>query len=272
MFFPFHDDNATSRFPLVTCAIIGLNLASLLYIGMLPPLDREILVVERAFVPARIAQLTNPNLIVEVPLQIAAKPRLPPGWPPNLVIVPAVQPVHRLMPVRSEVLATLISSLFLHSGWMHLIGNMWFLWLFGNNVEDRLGHVLFIVLYVVGGVVASLSHWAMIPPEAALQPVIGASGAVATILGAYAVTFPKARVRSILVLIVFPIVVELPALLVLLIWFGGQLLDAVTGSHLTGGVACWAHVGGFVAGMILMPIFSRIAPKNDDAPQWESAW
>lgn len=261
MLFPFHDDNPTSRFPLVTCAIIGLNVASLLYIGWLPPLDAEILTIERAFVPARIEQLTNPNKIVEVELHSVRSP------------LPQIQPVHRLLPVRSQVVATFFSTMFLHGGWMHLVGNMWFLWLFGNNIEDRLGHVLFIVLYVVGGVVASVAHWAMIPPAQMSTPVIGASGAVAAVMGAYIVTFPTAWIRCIFVLIVFPIVVELPAILVLGVWFGGQLLDAVAGAHaLTGGVAWWAHVGGFLVGMALMPLLSALAPRDDAPAQWESAW
>jgi membrane associated rhomboid family serine protease len=261
MFFPFHDDNPTSRFPLVTCAIIGLCVASLLYIGWLPPQDAEILTVERAFVPARVEQLYNPNKIVDVPLNIAPRP------------LPNMQPYYRLFPVRSQVIATFFSTMFLHAGWMHLIGNMWFLWLFGNNIEDRLGHVLFMILYLLGGVIASIAHWAMIPESAMYTPVIGASGAVAAVMGAYIVTFPKAWIRCIFVLIVIPIVVELPAMLVLGIWFGAQLVDAIADLHtLTGGVAWWAHVGGFLIGMALMPIMAAIAPRDDSPAKWESAW
>jgi membrane associated rhomboid family serine protease len=261
MLFPFHDDNPTSRFPLVTCAIIGLNLASLLYIGWLPPQDAEILTIERAFVPARVGQLLDPQKIVPVKLQFAPRP------------LPNLEPVHLLLPVRSQVIATFFSTMFLHGGWMHLVGNMWFLWLFGNNIEDRLGHVLFIVLYVVGGVVASLAHWAMIAAEQMNTPVIGASGAVAAVMGAYIVTFPTAWIRCVFVLIVFPIIVELPAMLVLGVWFAGQLIDATAGAHtLTGGVAWWAHVGGFLVGMALMPLLSAIAPRDETPPQWESAW
>jgi membrane associated rhomboid family serine protease len=235
--------------------------ASLLYIGWLPPQDAEILTIERAFVPARVEQLWNPNKIVPVRLHFAPQP------------LPHLEPVHLLFPVRSQVVATFFSTMFLHGGWMHLIGNMWFLWLFGNNIEDRLGHVLFIVLYVVGGVVASLAHWAMIPAEAMNTPVIGASGAVAAVMGAYIVTFPRAWIRSVLILIVFPIVVELPAMVVLGVWFGGQLLDAIAGAHvLTGGVAWWAHVGGFLIGMALMPLLRAITPRDEPPRNYESEW
>jgi membrane associated rhomboid family serine protease len=261
MLFPFHDDNPTSRFPLVTCAIIGLNVASLLYIGWLPPQDAEILTIERAFVPARVAQLRDPNLVVPVRLHFAPVPR------PNL------EPVYLLFPVRSQVIATFFSTMFLHAGWMHLIGNMWFLWLFGNNIEDRLGHMLFMVLYVVGGVAASLAHWAMISADAMNTPVIGASGAVAAVMGAYIVTFPRSWIRSIFILIIIPIVVELPAAIVLGIWFIGQLLDATRGDPLlTGGVAWWAHVGGFVVGMALMPVLGAIAPRHEPTSRRESEW
>lgn len=261
MLFPFHDDNPTSRFPLVTCAVIGLCVASLLYIGWLPRQDAEILTVERAFVPARVEQLWNPNKVVAVPLHFAPRP------------LPQLEPVHLLAPVRSQVIATFFSTMFLHANWLHLIGNMWFLWLFGNNIEDRLGHVLFMVLYVVGGIVASLAHWAMIPAEAMHTPVIGASGAVAAVMGAYIVTFPRAWIRCVFVLIVFPIIVELPAMIVLGLWFGGQLLDAVAGEHvLTGGVAWWAHVGGFLVGMGLMPLLTAIAPRDEPTAHYESVW
>jgi membrane associated rhomboid family serine protease len=128
-------------------------------------------------------------------------------------------------------------------------------------------------LYVVGGIIASLAHWAMIPESAMRTPVIGASGAVAAVMGAYIVTFPRAWIRCVFVLIVIPFVIELPAMLVLGVWFGGQLLDAVVDSHvLTGGVAWWAHVGGFLVGMGLMPLLAAIAPGQDATSRWESAW
>jgi membrane associated rhomboid family serine protease len=141
------------------------------------------------------------------------------------------------------------------------------LWLFGNNVEDQLGHVFFVLLYFAGGMFAWLAHGYMMTGEQALQPAIGASGAVAAVLGAYAIRFPHARVRSVLFIIIFFTIIELPAMFVLGIWFVGQLFDAFADQHrISGGVAWWAHVGGFVAGLVLMPVLSKLAP-GDDHPQ-----
>ena len=156
--------------------------------------------------------------------------------------------------------------MFLHGGWLHLLGNMWFLWLFGNNIEDQLGHVLFVLLYFAGGMFAWVAHGWMMSGEQALQPAIGASGAVAAVLGAYALRFPHARVRCVIFIIIFFTIVELPAMFVLGIWFIGQLFDAFADQHrISGGVAWWAHVGGFAAGLVLMPLLSRLAPKSEAA-------
>jgi membrane associated rhomboid family serine protease len=155
--------------------------------------------------------------------------------------------------------------MFLHGSWMHLLGNMWFLWLFGNNVESRIGHAPFALLYALGGLAAWIAHCAFLAPEAGYQPVIGASGAVAAVLGAYAVAWPHARIRCALFLF-FILFVELPALLVLGIWFAMQIFSALAEQNaLGGGVAWWAHVGGFVAGMAMMPIFASIIA--DPAPR-----
>ena len=142
---------------------------------------------------------------------------------------------------------------------------MWFLWLFGDNVEDRLGPLLYLVLYLLGGVVASISHW-VVDPESTL-PVIGASGAVAAVLGAYAITWPWARVRTLVFLVIFVTIIDVPALFVLGAWFVRQLVAGHQSLYHagTGGVAWWAHVGGFVAGMVLMPLFSLLVggTRND---------
>jgi len=151
----------------------------------------------------------------------------------------------------ASILASLVTSIFMHGGWMHLAGNMWFLWIFGNNIEDRLGHGLYLVFYLVNGLLATATHWAY-DPQSTL-PVLGASGAVSAILGAYSVTFPKATIST-LVFYGLITVIEIPALVWLAIWFGGQLLDASLNRDL--GVAVWAHIGGFAAGAFLMPILS----------------
>ncbi len=265
MLFPFHDDNPTSRFPMVTCAIIGMNVIAFLYTNSLHPLDRSVVVAERGFVPKRIEQLSDPNLVVEVPLNaIIMIDRQ--GQPRRITRV------HRLQADRRQVVASMLTAMFLHGGWMHLLGNMWFLWLFGNNIEDRLGHVPFILLYVIGGLSAWACHWAVQSAADLTTPVIGASGAVAVILGAYAVTFPAARVRCLIFIVVFFTVVELPALLVLGFWFVTQLfsgLGQLGQVDLSGGVAWWAHIGGFVAGAALMPLFSAVCaapPRLPNSP------
>jgi membrane associated rhomboid family serine protease len=147
--------------------------------------------------------------------------------------------------------------MFLHGGWLHLAGNMWFLWIFGNNVEDRLGSWLYLVFYLVGGILATSCHWAYDPRS--VTPVIGASGAVATVLGAYAVTFPTANVRT-LVFIGLVTVIDIPAIIWLGLWLGGQLVDAVFVGDLA--VAVWAHIGGFAAGAFLMPILTFGMPPH----------
>ena len=247
MFFPFHDDNPTSRTPLVTFALIGVNLLVFVATLWMPLGKRQIFNYQHGFVPARIAQLQTGKAL-SVPL---GKPLLVRNSVSGKIH--RAQPTLRLQSSAKEVALSLLTCMFLHGGWMHLITNMWFLWLFGNNVEDRLGHFLFVGLYLVGGLLASACHWAFGPGS--LSPVIGASGAVATVLGAYAITWPWARVHTVVVLVVFITIIDIPALLVLGAWFVGQVFSAQAAlkEGAAGGVAWWAHVGGFIAGVALMP-------------------
>jgi membrane associated rhomboid family serine protease len=150
------------------------------------------------------------------------------------------------------------TSMFLHGGWLHLIGNMWFLWIFGDNVEDTLGPFRFLLFYLVCGLAAGATHYALSPTST--LPTIGASGAIAGVLGGYAILFPGARVLTLVPLGFFLRLVELPAWVMLGLWF---LLQAVSGFATLGasggGVAWWAHVGGFVAGIILVRL---LAPRR----------
>jgi membrane associated rhomboid family serine protease len=149
----------------------------------------------------------------------------------------------------SQETATLVTSQFLHGGWLHLIGNMLYLWIFGNNIEDRLGPIPFLLFYLAGGVIAALTQVA-VDPESTV-PLIGASGAIAATLGAYLVLFPGARITTLVFLGFFYQLINVPAIVVLGFWFVLQLLDGIgqigmeTGA---GGVAFFAHIGGFVAG------------------------
>ncbi len=250
MLLPFHDNNPTIRTPYVTVLLIVVNLLVLVWMIQLNPLQQEEVLVTRGFIPKRVKQLTNPNLVVEVKLDKVA---------------------FRLPAEQSSVYWSMFSTMFMHGGWMHLIGNMWFLWLFGNNIEDRLGHMLFLFFYIAGGLAATACHWAYDPDSTI--PVVGASGAVAAVLGAYAVTYPWAKVKTLLFLIIFVTVLELPALVVLGGWFILQLVEAA-GAMQVGlggggaGVAWWAHVGGFIVGAILMPILS--AGTQPPGTDWRS--
>jgi membrane associated rhomboid family serine protease len=161
------------------------------------------------------------------------------------------------------VWSALFTSMFLHGGWFHLIGNLWFLWIFGNNVEDAMGRGRFVVFYLMVGGVAALAH-VVAEPSSSL-PMVGASGAISGIMGAYLVLYPRARVKTLLVLVIFFTVIELPAFVYLAYWFALQLLSSATGD--VSGVAFWAHIGGFVAGVLLVPLFRRPAPPS----QWAQA-
>jgi membrane associated rhomboid family serine protease len=146
---------------------------------------------------------------------------------------------------------TLITSLFLHGSWLHLLGNLLYLWIFANNVEDRLGRVRFLAFYLAGGVVAALAQVAVAPDSTI--PTIGASGAIAATLGAYIVFFPLARITSLVFLIFFYQLIDVPAILVLGFWFALQLIDGIgsLGVATSGGVAIFAHIGGFAAGALV---------------------
>ena len=156
-----------------------------------------------------------------------------------------------LFPVRF----TVFTSMFLHGGWMHLVGNMLYLWIFGNNIEDRLGHLRFIVFYFLAGAIGSLVQ-IMISPLSTI-PQIGASGAISGILGAYILLFPKAKVLTLVPLFYFIRIIRLPAYFILGFWFVLQIINGFVSLSYTaqGGVAFFAHIGGFIAGLILIKPF-----------------
>jgi membrane associated rhomboid family serine protease len=152
----------------------------------------------------------------------------------------------------------LLTSMFLHGGWAHIIGNMWTLWIFGDNVEDRMGPVRFALFYVVCGLAAAVVHWLTNPDSTV--PTVGASGAIAGVMGAYFVLFPRARVVVMVPILFFPLFFEVHAVVYLLFWALSQLYIgtlALVGPGEVGGVAWWAHVGGFMTGILLHPLFVR---------------
>jgi membrane associated rhomboid family serine protease len=249
--FPLKDENPTRTIPWVTVALVAVNLLVMVWLAMQAPPRQQLEVVRHGFIPARVAQLNDPRLIVDVPLAPTRGPaavHLPAGFPQG-------QPAVRMTAEPVQFFSTILTCMFLHGGWLHVLGNMWFLWIFGNNVEDRLGHLLYVVFYLVGGMLATSCHWAYDPTSTV--PVIGASGAVATVLGAYAVTWPAAKVRT-LIILGFITIVDIPAVVWLGLWLIGQFVDAAFQADL--GVAVWAHIGGFVAGALMMPILTFGAP------------
>jgi membrane associated rhomboid family serine protease len=161
--------------------------------------------------------------------------------------------------------ATVITSIFLHGGLLHLGSNMLFLWIFGDNVEDSMGRVRYLFFYLVCGAAAGLSH-ALIDPDS-VTPTIGASGAVSGILGAYILLHPRATIRTILFLGFIFTIVHVPALIVLGVWFFGQLINALSTPADVVGVAFWAHIGGFGSGLLLVVFFKRREVSLFQAPR-----
>jgi membrane associated rhomboid family serine protease len=157
------------------------------------------------------------------------------------------------------------TSMFMHGGWMHILGNMLYLWIFGDNVEDRMGHGRFIVFYLLCGMAAAFAQTAVNPDSNI--PMLGASGAIAGVLGAYLIMFPQSRVLTLIPLFIIWEIVEIPAVIVLGIWFVLQLLSGVGSLASTdtgGGVAFWAHIAGFVCGMALVPFFKQRQRQSVD--------
>lgn len=269
MIFPFHDENPTTRPPIVTVGLIVINVLVLFYMGHVEKTEGNralrAFIYTHGFIPLRLKQIQHPQV-----MRVDLFPEQQQQQNPWRVFVPQPNAFLDLPASRGQILLSLITAMFLHANLLHLIGNMWFLWLFGNNIEDRLGHFLFLGFYLVGGIMASLVHWAMSPNDALNQPIIGASGAVAVILGAYAVTYPFANVRSLLVLIIFITVIDLPALVVLGSWFFIQLFNGILPPVVGMTVAWWAHIGGFVAGAAIMPFLPGGGPPVGSWQEWES--
>ena len=209
---PLRDDNPTQRTPGFTIAIAGVNIAVFLYVFSLGSTGFEAFTVRLGLIPFEITHLRDAISPTPIPLYL-----------------------------------TLFTSLFMHGGWLHLGGNMLYLWIFGNNIEDALGHFRFLGFYLLCGVVATLAHVASTPNSTA--PLVGASGAIAGVLGAYMAAFPRARVHVLVFFFFFFQVVRIPALIVLGAWFIIQLANVWAGS---GGVAWYAHIAGFLAGYLIM--------------------
>jgi membrane associated rhomboid family serine protease len=220
---PLHDVNPTRRFPLITYALIGINVVVfVLQLGM----------SERELTQVFMTQSVVPREASAAPFSL-------------------------------ETILDVIRSMFFHGGWAHILGNMLYLWLFGDNVEDRFGEILYIAVYLISGFVAAFAQ-ILIDPTSSI-PLVGASGAIAGVLGSYLVLYPSVRVRGIIPLGFFSQWVEWPAWIVLGMWFVLQLFNGFASlgaaAQYGGGVAFFAHIGGFVAGVVITFLFMRVVPQ-----------
>ena len=229
---PYHDENKTQRTSVITFALIAMNVTAWLVVqgaGAEEPLVRS--VCNLGLIPGELTGLLPPG----------ARFPMGEGW------VCVTDPGRQA--------GNVITSMFLHGSWMHLIGNMWFLWLFGNNIEDSMTRPRFVVFYLACGLAAALLQVVLDPRSNV--PMVGASGAISGVMGAYLVLYPRVRVFTLVPLGFFITTLALPAWVMLLYWGALQLLGGFTSIGAEGGgVAFWAHVGGFLAGLVLVKIFS----------------
>lgn len=230
--FPLRDENPTELMPVVTVVIIAINVLIWVLVqqagageGFLSTLCTF------GAIPADITGgLTTGSVIKLAPEVACTVGGL--GW------------------------VTILTSMFMHGSWMHLIGNMWFMWVFGNNIEDSMGHLRFIVFFLLCGVLASVAHILSDPSSAV--PTVGASGAISGVMGAYLILYPKVRVHTLFFFFIYIRVFLLPAWVLLVEWIVIQVVSGVgTFGAKGGGVAFWAHIGGFVAGLLLIKLFQR---------------
>lgn len=213
---PLKDDNPTRTFPFVTILIIVTNIAVYIYQLTLGQKAETLFILRAGAIPYEIIRFADIHPLSFIP-------------PP----------------------LTLFSAMFVHGGFLHVAGNMLYLWIFGDNIEDRLGHSRFIVFYLLSGLIASLAHIIMLPNSTI--PMIGASGAIAGVLGAYFLLYPRAHVLTLVFFFFFVDVVRIPALIFLGLWFVFQILSSGAG----GGIAWYAHIGGFIGGAVLVKLFEK---------------
>ncbi|HYK91778.1 MAG TPA: rhomboid family intramembrane serine protease [Acidobacteriota bacterium] len=233
--FPLRDDNPTSSFPIVTIALIVANSLVFLYQVSLGPRAGQLFIYEYGAIPSVVVGTDT--------------------LPARLATIPPV--------------LSLFTNMFLHGGWMHLIGNMWYLWIFGDNIEEAMGRIRYLAFYLIAGFLASVSH--VLSNIASTIPSIGASGAISGVLGAYLLLYPRARVLTLIFLGWFIRMVYIPAGFVLGFWFILQLLSgSMSEGRDAGGVAFWAHVGGFIAGILLVGLFKRRDVRFFNPPRYHS--
>ena len=237
--FPLRDENPTLRPAVVTMVLIAINVAVWLFVQ----------------------GAGNPRLLAESICSYGLIPAELLGRIPAGAVVPLGPELQCVVDGAGGWRAT-VSSMFMHGGWFHLIGNMWFLWIFGNNIEDVTGRGRFVLFYLLCGLAADAAQIASNPES--IVPMVGASGAIGGVMGAYAVLFPKARVQTLIILGFFVRIIDVPALFMLGYWFLLQILMGLPAlGREGGGVAFWAHAGGFLAGVGLAFVFKN--PKLAEA-------
>jgi membrane associated rhomboid family serine protease len=228
--FPYRDDNPTLATPIATIALIAANVVMWVVVqgmGAEPRLSASI--CELGVIPGELFGRLPAGYVLPMGPDAACEMGGPAWYTP-------------------------LTSMFLHGGWLHLIGNMWFLWVFGNNVEDSMGHLRYITFYLLCGVAAAAVQ-SVLDPSSAI-PMVGASGAISGVMGAYVLLYPRVQVHMLVVLVIIVTRIRVPAFMMLGYWFLLQLLGgAATSGSEDGGVAFWAHVGGFLAGAALIGLF-----------------
>jgi membrane associated rhomboid family serine protease len=234
--FPYRDENPTVLTPVMTIGIIVVNALAWIFLqgAGLSEAAMARSVCDLGLVPGELLGTVAPG--TAVPLS------------PNFVCVVDPEPSY----------LTVLTSMFMHGGWFHLLGNMFFLWVFGNNIEDAMGHGRFVVFYLLCGVAAAAAQ-IMVSPASAI-PMVGASGAISGVLGGYLLLYPRVKVHTLVFFGFYATTIALPAYVMLGYWIILQLLGglpALAGVDTGGGVAFWAHIGGFVAGLILIRLFAR---------------
>ena len=221
---PLRDTIRSRSFPIVNWIIIGINALIFLFENTLSPADLERLFDVFGLVPNQLSVFQPFSLI------------------------------------------TIFSSMFLHGGWIHFISNMWILYIFGDNVEDRMGSLRYLLFYVLSGVTAGVLQGILLQGPGGNLPTIGASGAIAGVMGAYIIFFPTSRIVTLVPVFLFPWIIKVPAIIYLGLWFLSQLYSGLfalampTGASM-GGVAWWAHIGGFLFGLLLGRVFLRRVPQ-----------
>jgi len=242
--FPLKDHNPTLRPPVTTIGLIAANVLVWVLVegmGTEPWLSRS--VCELGLIPGELLGRLPPGASVQLGPHVTCRLGQP-DW---------------LAP---------LSSMFMHGSWLHLIGNMWFLWVFGNNVEDVTGRMRFLAFYLLSGFAAAAAQILSNPSSAV--PMVGASGAIGGVMGAYVLLFPQARITTLLFLGFFSRLIEVPAIVMLGYWFVIQILSGAVADTGGGGVAFWAHVGGFLAGIVLIHLF--VNPGLLRAHRRETQW